>query len=159
MNGKMGGSMCVNRFGGKWRQEMHKTWLVLGLLVTLGMLILSGCGVARAQEPIDETTPAPVDVLGPEGARDAALAYVREHLEAAPAAGLDWVAEDLTPEGLLGKSTLRYTAGDWTVTVAYPVVHPALVVYEVEVTGKALGFEWRGQVDAAGQVTEDAGLR
>jgi len=138
---------------------MRKTWFVLGLLVTVGLVMLSGCGVAKAQEPIDEATPAAADVLGPEGARDAALAYIREHFETAPAAGLDWVTEDLTPEGLLGKSTLSYTAGDWKVTVAYPVVHAALVVYEVKATNEVLGFEWQGQVNAAGEVAEGAGSR
>jgi hypothetical protein len=99
-------------------------------------------------------TPAPSDILSPEEARDLAVDYVLANypeLEGyeAPA---DWESLDLTPEGLLGYSTIQYTSGDWTVKVGYPVVWKP--TYQVELTmGGEQGFTWAGTVAQDGAVS------
>ena len=146
-----------------------KLWTLL-LVLLLGALASSGCGPA-AVEPSPaptataggESSPLPtatagaeaVVILGPVAARDAALAFVAQSYGAEsvltdPA----WEEENITPEGLVGASTFQYTAGNWVVTVSYPVVLPALTVYHVVVANEATGFRWEGDVDAQGQVTE-----
>jgi hypothetical protein len=88
-------------------------------------------------------------------ARDAALAYIRDRLERlAPPVETEWAEQDATPEGLLGSSITRFTAGDWTVTVSMAVIHPAEVVYHVTVTSGSLSFQWQGQVNADGATTD-----
>ena len=94
-------------------------------------------------------------------ARDAALAYVSErYSKQAPAHRLPW-AEDYigvpVPEGPWGAGTLQYTytAEDWVVIISYQFLAPKPVVYEVRVNNLATYFHWQGDVDAAGQVTEN----
>jgi hypothetical protein len=65
-----------------------------------------------------------------------------------------WEMENLTPEGLLGYSTLRYTSEGWAVNVSFPVVWKP--VYSVEITVDADPvFEWAGSVGQDGSVTPD----
>jgi len=101
------------------------------------------------------TSPEPIqtDILGPEEARDAAVEYVKAgHPELEMYGG--WEMENLTPEGLLGYSTLRYTSGSWAVNVSFPVVWKP--VYSVEITVDADPvFEWTGSVEQDGSVTPD----
>ena len=86
-------------------------------------------------------------------ARDAILDHLREgNGDQVPAAGLNWTEENVTPGGLVGGTTLRYTAGDWSVTVSFPVVLPANTSYHVTVANAVTGFQWEGQVDAQGQL-------
>ncbi len=83
------------------------------------------------------------------------LAYLADNYAGqAPAAGLAWTEKRTTPQGLVGGESYEYTAGDWVITVSYPVVAPENVVYTIVVANQAAGFHWEGQVDAAGQVTE-----
>lgn len=105
-------------------------------------------------------------VLTPEGAleapdpvhaRGAALAYVIEHYgERAPAPSLTWTEERITPEGLAGSSTFLYTAGDWVITVSFPLVAPQNVIYQVVMINQKTEFRWEGKGNAAGQVKEQA---
>ena len=88
------------------------------------------------------------------GARDAALNYIFEQYQYPPVESLAWEEELVTPEGLVGAETYRYTAFDWVAEISYNVVAPAAVIYQVKVTNPALGLDWQGEVDAAGQVTE-----
>jgi len=104
-----------------------------------------------------DSTPAPVSAPDPARARDAALAYVSERYgEQVPAPELDWIEKEVSAEGLIGSVALEYSAlgQDWAITVAFPVVAPENIIYQVVVTNPAIGFEWQGKVDAAGQVTE-----
>ena len=122
----------------------------LEVVLILTGLILTGCGTTTAQP-----TELPVAPPEPQAARDAALAYVSERFgEQAPAPGMIWTEERITPEGLVGSETLQYTAEDWMVTISYPVVAPEAVVYQVVVANQTTGFQWEGEVDAALQVTE-----
>jgi hypothetical protein len=145
---------------------------VLGLVLVLSTLIASGCTPSTAQptavptiaptEPPTEVpaatpTEAAVEVPDPARARDAALATVSQNYsEQAPAPNLAWAEETITPEGLVGSSTFQYTADDWGVTVSFPVVAPQATIYNVVVANQATGFRWEGEVDATGEVTEQA---
>jgi putative hemolysin len=96
---------------------------------------------------------ATVSIPTPAQVRDIALAYIRANRQiASPEAG--WIEEDLTPEGLVGASTFQYTAASWVVTVSFPIVAPDFTIYTVVATDQANGFQWEGEIDVAGQVTE-----
>jgi hypothetical protein len=108
-----------------------------------------------------DPTPAPVTVPDPVRARDTALAYVSDHYdlgwsEQAPAPELRWIEEEITPEGLMGSQTLRYTAENWDgeITLTFAVVAPENIVFQVVMTVQSIGLRWEGEVDATGQVTE-----
>ncbi len=160
---------------------MGKHWLILGLVLILGALIISGCettdeGATSTPVSVDvEATPTPtqpapptdvptvtptevaVDVLGPAGARDAALAYIGEnHAVQVSAPDLPWTEENVTPEGLVGSSRFQYTADDWVIIVSFPIVAPQATIYQVVVYNPVTGFQWEGEVDAGRQVTEQA---
>lgn len=107
-------------------------------------------------EPGAEPTQAePVIVTGPVEARDTALAYLAEiDPDSALPAGLAWTEESITPEGIVGAEGRKYTAGEWIVTVAYPVTSLEQVIYAVKVTSQATGSEWEADVDAYGDVIE-----
>jgi hypothetical protein len=90
-------------------------------------------------------------------ARRAAVAYLSENYsEQAPASELTWTRRRLTPEGLLGAETYQYRSGYWVVSVSYPVVAPEAVIYRLIVSNESTGFQWQGEVDADGNVTETA---
>jgi putative hemolysin len=77
--------------------------------------------------------------------------------ENTPLSELQWDAEDLTPQNLVGSSTVRYTSGPWTVTVTYPIVLPELTIYQVSIANSASGLAWSGEVDAQGNVSATPG--
>jgi predicted small lipoprotein YifL len=88
-------------------------------------------------------------------ARDQALLYVSEqHGQTGLGAGLAWQEERLTPENIVGGETYQYSAGDWVVTVSYPVVLPENTIYEISVANQESGFQWAGEVDVQGTLTE-----
>lgn len=127
---------------------MNRRILVVICVVLLIALTTSSCA----------PTPTPTEkppAFGPSFARDAALATV--WTENTPLSGLRWSEEDLTPEGLIGGSTIRYTSGAWVVTVAYPIVAPELTVYQVTIANNVSGLTWSGEVDAQGNVSATPG--
>ena len=122
----------------------------LGCVLILSALIVSGCGQTTV-EPTEAPTTAPTEQLTEvptatsaetaeeppdevRAARDVALAYISgRYGEQAPALGLTWTEEDITPEGLVGSVTYQYTAEDWVVAITYPIVPPEAVVYQIVV--------------------------
>jgi serpin B len=142
--------------------------LVLSLLLGL---VLGGCGPSPT--PIPTTTPgsdAPAPEppaeepevspgeesldFGPVWARDAALAYLAAtYGQQAPAAGLAWTEKDTTPTNTVGGSSFEYRAGDWVLTVQYPIVLPANTFYQVTADDGS-GFHWEGEVNPSGEVRE-----
>jgi hypothetical protein len=123
-------------------------------MLSLSGWILSGCGPGPVGP--DEGTEVPASVLQ---ARDAALAIIGERYAAeAPATGMTWTAENVTPgwpdRPVPGQVDYRFTADEWVVSVSYAVLPPEQTIYHVVVTNQATQFEWRGEVDAAGQVAE-----
>jgi len=88
-------------------------------------------------------------------ARDQAMLYVSEqHGQTGLGAGLAWQEERVTPENIVGGETYQYTAGDWVVTVAYPVVLPENTIYTISITNESSGFQWEGEIDGQGVLTE-----
>ncbi|MBC7261978.1 MAG: hypothetical protein H5T63_08180, partial [Chloroflexi bacterium] len=82
-------------------------------------------------------------------ARDAVLKYLGERYNVQiPLAELTWARTRLTPEGLVGAETYQYRAGDWVVTISYPVVPPTQVTYQVSVSNESISFQWQGEVGA-----------
>jgi serpin B len=148
--------------------------ICLGLALALIGSIAGGCAPATSQStPGSETQPTPVPtpgsgeaatpteelepvtVSGPAEARDAALAYLAGvSPDQAPAQGQAWTEKRTTPEGLVGADSMVYSAGDWTVTVTYPVTSPEQVDYAVVVANQATGTQWEADVDAFGEVFE-----
>jgi hypothetical protein len=127
---------------------MKSRLFILGLVLILAALVFSGCVPATETPSPPEASP---EVLA---ARDAALTFVREHFDEAPAESLAWVEERLTPEDVPGGATWQYTAEGWVVTVSYAVLPPEWTVYHVSVTNESSGFEWEGRVDGSGRVPE-----
>jgi hypothetical protein len=85
--------------------------------------------------------------------RDAALAYIaQQHPEHDQLATLEWTEQE-SLGGVVGSMAYTFAAGEWTVTLTYPVVAPQLVVYQVTVENSALSFRWQGEVTPDGQVT------
>jgi len=130
---------------------VRKRLLILGIVLSLSGWILSGCGAGPA-EPVD----VPERVVE---ARDAALAIIGERYAAeAPATGMTWTAKNITPgwpdRPVPGQVDYRFTADEWVVSVSYSVLPPEQTIYHVVVTNQATRFEWRGEVDATGQVAE-----
>jgi hypothetical protein len=72
----------------------------------------------------------------------------------APPGSLAWVGERTTPADMVGAETYRYTAGDWVVTIAYPVVSADMMVFNITIQNPVTGFVWMGSVDTNGQVVE-----
>jgi putative hemolysin len=92
-------------------------------------------------------------------ARDTALVYVAaQYDQPVPAPGSAWqqtsLEESMAPEGSTGQLIYRFTAGDWAVTVSYPVGMSGPVLYSVTLSNPATGFEWEGTVDNSGKVAE-----
>ncbi len=154
---------------------MRASCCILVFVIVVSVCLLGACrqaqpeatpteGVAppaaTATQPSPQATAVPTagEAKAPEealAARDAILAHLSERYgQDAPGSGLDWVEERATPEGLVGAETFRYTADDWTITVAYPVVAPEQVVYQVMVSNPSTAFAWQGEVNAAGDITE-----
>jgi len=98
-------------------------------------------------------SPEPLDILSPEQARDLAVEYVlANYPELKDVEALaEWEFTDLTPEGLLGYSTFRYTSGGWSVQVGFPVVWKP--TYAVELTISEPSFDWMGTVSQDRTVT------
>jgi len=139
---------------------MKNRLMNLALLIGVSALVVSACAPAT-----DSASPLPTPQTGgqpsdPAGARDAVLAYLAEsYAGQGPAAGLAWTEKRTTPQGLVGGESYEYSAGDWVITVSYPVVAPENVAYTIMVANQATAFRWEGQVDAAGQVTESTSER
>lgn len=93
------------------------------------------------------------DILSPDNAAFIVAKYLREHYSEAENLAIDdeWSISNMTPDGLVGTSTIQYSGDGWTITVTYPVVWKP--TYSVEVENDS-GFTWSGTVDQDGTVTE-----
>lgn len=136
----------------RWIMKRLPLW---GMLLLASIWILAACGQPVAANHVPTQIPTEADVELPLAAasiRDIALDYIgKSYPKMAPPAGLDWTEERLTPEGLVGSESFQYSAGDWVVTISYPVVAPDATIYRVVVEDKGRGFRWEGQFDAAGR--------
>jgi hypothetical protein len=137
----------------------YRKMIALLLIALVSVVLLSGCNLVPAQTggipAVTPTADDTVKVTDARHARDAVLVYMRTNFgDIAPASGLMWVEENLTPEGLVGGSNLRYSADSWVVVITYPVVAPDATIYTVKMENETIGFTWEGLVDAFGQVVQ-----
>jgi hypothetical protein len=91
-------------------------------------------------------------------ARDAALTHLFKQYgeQVSSMQAVEWMEENITPLDLLGSMSYRFTAGEWVVTLTYPVVAPEATTYQVLVENKATGFQWIGELDHEFQVQDQA---
>ncbi len=97
------------------------------------------------------------ELLPPEMARDAAVAYVIERYGLSGlSAPVEWaeIHEGGHPP-VLGYTKLIYAAGDWTVHVGHAVVARPVYEVEIEFSGEP-AFNWNGTVDQSSTVTEQS---
>ena len=124
------------------------------LILLLSALWLVGCADTN---PPPSATPTSQDliILGPDTARDVALAYIRTyHPRIGPARDAIWFTEPETHDSQTGISSLTYRYENWVVTVSSPMTTLDKTIYTVTVESHAPSFNWRGQVEAIGQVQE-----
>ena len=93
-------------------------------------------------------------------ARQAALQYLlrtypQEFAGLGDPTRLEWQAQQVDPEGLVGAVTVQFRAEDWLVTVNYPVVAPELMQYRVTVENETSGFRWEGRLNAEFEVASE----
>jgi hypothetical protein len=94
-------------------------------------------------------------IIPPETAVNRAVNFIARNHEGLDevAVASSWSVEDLTPRGMVGSSTKRFTGVGWMITVSWSVVR--FPVYNVEaVYDGATGFLWEGTVDHRGGVDE-----
>ena len=124
------------------------------LVFLVSVLVLTSCAVPITPAP----GPSPTEDKGVPSAalaRDAALAHLGQISgDKAPPEDLTWSEKRTTPQGLVGASTLEYTAGEWIIRVSFPIVAPQATIYTVQVSNAATGFRWEGRIDAGGQIME-----
>ncbi|HEX74239.1 MAG TPA: hypothetical protein G4N93_03730 [Dehalococcoidia bacterium] len=120
-----------------------KLCLVLSMLGIMAFLI----GACASE--------APSEVKNAADARDAAVTNLQKHeSQNAPSSDIEWQEEDITPPGLVGAVTKKFTSDEWTIRVSYPVVLPENTVYQLVVSSIKLGWHWKGTVEFDGSVTE-----
>jgi hypothetical protein len=146
-------------------QRITKFDLMIALLLVFPM-ILSACGAVPAlagavpvPQPEDEPQSEPFlpPVFGPDAARDAALAYVRDqYSSSAPGSDRIWVGSETQTDAMVGSSVFQYISDQWSIRVSYPLVAPQATIYTVALREKSPGFVWEGLVDAYGQAATTA---
>ena len=94
-----------------------------------------------------------VQVLGYSEARDFIAAYFLgqygiEQIE-------PWMEQNLTTEGLVGSSTIRFVSGSLTINISAPVVALENLIYTIEEASDiANGFYWEGTLSYYGEIAE-----
>jgi len=96
-----------------------------------------------------------LSITSPESARDYIVAYLIKTYNLGYATPITWATEDLTPKGLVGASTFRYTSGSWSVTVKYPIVLKPTYTISLMYNGSA-PFTWDGSIGTDGVVTANS---
>jgi ribosomal protein S12 len=94
-------------------------------------------------------------IISPETAVNKVVNFIARNHEGLDevAVASSWSVEDLTPQGMVGSSTQRFTGVGWTITVSWSVVQFPVYNVEAEYDG-ATGFLWEGMVDHRGGVDE-----
>jgi len=116
-------------------------------------------GTVDQSSNVEETTSSlRPSILSQEYARDIAVSYLMDSVEQLQGleAPSEWAVEDLTPEGLLGYSSVEFRADGWTVKVSNPVVWKPTYEVDVEYSGE-FTLTWKGTVDQSGSVEETTG--
>ena len=145
---------------------MVRTKLYFGVVILSLVVLLAGAcarpGPAPAPTPSPAPTPAPQPAPAPslkvknaDEALVTALEYLRTSAgEDAPAADIQWEAQDITPPGLVGMGIREFGSDEWHIIVSYPVLPPENTEYQIVMSSIKLGWHWRGSVKADGSVTD-----
>jgi len=149
--------------------------LVRFALIATIMVIITSCGTFEVgTEPIQDSSPeneinskptaAPTIAIEPVeeapemvwSVLETALSFILlSHGEQAhPPPGMDWQVENVTPQDRVGLTTYLFSAKDLVVTISFPIVAPDATVFQISVENRADGFQWDGEVDAQGNVSE-----
>ena len=122
------------------------------------VVIVSSCEIRSAVidgtwDELNQTEKNPPNIITSEEAVDIAIQYLQTNYPQANTLTMtdDWSIANLTPEGLVGYTTIQYSGDGWTITVGYPVVWKPVYSIDVENTNE---FSWSGSVDQSGAVTE-----
>jgi ribosomal protein S12 len=94
-------------------------------------------------------------IISPETAVNKVVNFIARNHEGLDevAVASSWSVEDLTPQGMVGSSTQRFTGVGWTITVSWSVVQFPVYNVEAEYDGST-AFQWEGTVDHRGNVDE-----
>ena len=81
-----------------------------------------------------------------EEIRNAVMSFIRDnHPTTARLIGdIVWIGSDVTPSGLIGKTTYQYLGGGWNVTIGWAVI--AKPIFEVTAKNRPEGITWTGTV-------------
>lgn len=128
--------------------------------------------VSVAGEPIEIHTDAMgqnVVICEDGGGDDAAVpsdlqiefrAVLDRLIEAHPGFGLqqqpEWIAENVTEEGVVGASEWIWRGGDWAISLSFPVVPEP--TYDIALSHKAAGVVWTGTLSPEGEISSDVSL-
>ncbi len=93
-------------------------------------------------------------VTSPESARDYIVTYLIKTYNLSYATPLTWVQQNLTPSGIVGSSTFRYSSGPWSVTDKNPIVLRPTYTISLMYNGSA-PFTWQGSIGSDGVVTTE----
>ncbi len=101
------------------------------------------------QEMLDDP-----EILSMEEALKIVTVYLREEYPEAETLHItsEWGIANLTPENLLGSTTIEYSGNGWVITINYTVVWKPTYSFTVENTS---GFTWSGTVDQSGSIVEN----
>ena len=115
-------------------------------------------GSAIIDNQWDELIQRPVSVnfvISPDHAKDLAVQHVKNEYHELEDAIIppEWTVSNLTPEGLVGTTTLEFSGAGWTVRIHYAVVLEPVYNIIVEYDNDA-GFTWEGQIDSEGNLLE-----
>ena len=101
----------------------------------------------------DESEDEPVLILGFSEARDFIVEYFFNQYGIEPTE--PWLEQNITPEGVVGASTIRFVSGPLTIVISAPASAPAASVYTIEEASFIVnGFYWEGTLSSDGQIAE-----
>jgi len=111
----------------------------------------------------DEHVPGLTEALSrafptPEEVRNAVMSYIRYHHPTTTRliGDIVWSGGDITPSGLVGKTTYQYLGGEWNVTISWAVIAKPTFEVRAEYSSptRDLSIYWEGTVDQIGAVQE-----
>ncbi len=70
-----------------------------------------------------------------------------------------WIEQNITPDGVVGSSTIRFVSGPLTIVISAPAAAPAPSEYTIEEASFIVnGFYWEGTLSSDGQITESLAI-
>jgi len=110
----------------------------------------SECSQGDNTDDVEDET---VLILGFTEARDFIAKYFFSQYDIEPTE--PWLEQNITPEGIVGASTIRFVSGPLTIVISAPASAPAASVYTIEEASFIVnGFYWEGTLSSDGQISE-----